>query len=168
MSCGTGERQRGYWCQLENHVIAKSYCYPVRPPVHKEACHMGDCPQWHATQWGQVHRQSAHPKFTKKITITKLRDKKQNKMNDELFCPPLFSFFSLTVADFSLYGQIYSIRILYLFAHLSIATLISLSLSLLCSSLVSDSPLLFITTTVFAPSGFRLPSFEHSGCVNCL
>ncbi|XP_045034331.1 A disintegrin and metalloproteinase with thrombospondin motifs 9 isoform X3 [Daphnia magna] len=53
VSCGTGERQRGYWCQLENHVIAKSYCYPVRPPVHKEACHMGDCPQWHATQWGQ-------------------------------------------------------------------------------------------------------------------
>lgn len=54
VSCGIGERQRGYWCQVESYVVAKSYCYPVRPPVHKEACRMPDCPQWHASPWGQV------------------------------------------------------------------------------------------------------------------
>ena len=54
MSCGWGERQRPYWCQLESHVVSKNYCYPVRPPVHREACHPADCPQWHATPWGQV------------------------------------------------------------------------------------------------------------------
>ena len=68
MSCGAGQRQRGYWCQIEDHVIAKSYCYPVRPPIHREDCHMDDCPQWHATQWGQVYPPSPLQKKKKKKT----------------------------------------------------------------------------------------------------
>ena len=40
---------------------------------------MGDCPQWHATQWGQVHRQSAHPKFKKKKKNLFYNHKTQNK-----------------------------------------------------------------------------------------
>ena len=60
MSCGPGgERQRPFWCQVESYVVSKSYCYPVRPPVHREACRPGECPQWHVSQWGQVYHLSA-------------------------------------------------------------------------------------------------------------
>lgn len=74
MSCGPGgERQRPYWCQVEGHVVSKSYCYPARPPVHREACHPGECPQWHSSQWGQVspsNHETKHPPTAQQLNFT--------------------------------------------------------------------------------------------------
>nr|CAD7201811.1 unnamed protein product [Timema douglasi] len=53
VKCGTGERQRPYWCQLDNHVVSPTYCHPQPVPVHKELCSMEPCAQWRDGPWEQ-------------------------------------------------------------------------------------------------------------------
>ncbi|KAK6639908.1 hypothetical protein RUM43_008184 [Polyplax serrata] len=52
VTCGTGVQTRGHWCQIDNKVIDRSYCYGETAPVTQKKCVML-CPSWSFSKWGQ-------------------------------------------------------------------------------------------------------------------
>lgn len=52
VTCGTGERQRPYWCRYIDQVVSSSFCDSTSVPSHKEQCQMAACAQWKFGNWG--------------------------------------------------------------------------------------------------------------------
>lgn len=71
MTCGVGIQTRGHWCQRDNEVIDKSYCYAEAEPVHQKKCVM-ICSKWSFSKWSSVS-----PLFLK--TYLKSQQKIQKK-----------------------------------------------------------------------------------------
>ena len=53
VSCGTGVRQRPYWCQVEEKKIDARYCSSESVPLHIQTCFPRPCASWQVGNWSE-------------------------------------------------------------------------------------------------------------------
>ncbi|GFX43283.1 a disintegrin and metalloproteinase with thrombospondin motifs 9 [Trichonephila clavipes] len=53
VTCGTGVKQRPFWCQHEDKYVDRRYCENDNIPISKDVCKPGDCFEWIVGPWEQ-------------------------------------------------------------------------------------------------------------------
>ena len=53
-TCGTGNRQRPYWCEEEGQKLDGKFCAGEKIPQHIEVCVVKPCTSWFTGNWTQV------------------------------------------------------------------------------------------------------------------
>uniref|UniRef100_T1J214 Peptidase M12B domain-containing protein n=1 Tax=Strigamia maritima TaxID=126957 RepID=T1J214_STRMM len=94
VSCGRGERQRPYWCELNGKEVHGSMCNPNAIPEHKQTCVLASCPSWKSGQWGQcsstcgngVSRRMVICQSDREIRIDDNRCNVREKPEEEMQC----------------------------------------------------------------------------------
>ena len=54
VTCGTGIRQRPYWCEVEDKTIDGRYCSNQSVPRHIQICIPRPCASWFVSTWSEV------------------------------------------------------------------------------------------------------------------
>ncbi|GIY24194.1 a disintegrin and metalloproteinase with thrombospondin motifs 9 [Caerostris extrusa] len=76
VTCGSGVKQRPFWCQHEDKYVDLRYCENDNVPVAKETCNLRDCFSWKLSQWepcpvkcgnGTTHRTISCSSFDLKV-----------------------------------------------------------------------------------------------------